>query len=278
MFGQSNPYEKQQDSGPIIVFRATQEKSSSGTEIPATLAISINFDSTEKQNIAQVETPEGTMYCAYSKPAWYVDGNHQFKIIDVLVLAESEESAIEQFEKAREESEELRLAATKWVSENILPKFKEMPEIILVMGRGDIYDKDRLPNQESDIDLMLFVDFSSSNEGKKDELIKKLRDTLGTQEDAFFRSTFYSIHAKGFSGGSETLVPHTPGKNIQVGLDIISLPDVIEMFNNLEEMGRIKESLNAYALNAILHGEILIETPGSGTFRELQTRIGKKSN
>lgn len=71
-----------------------QKEAGNGELIPEHISKQLNFDSTTNVNILEIERADGSnMWCAHSKPAWYIDKGNEFKVIDCMVFANTKESA-----------------------------------------------------------------------------------------------------------------------------------------------------------------------------------------
>jgi hypothetical protein len=248
------------ESGVKIMLRVLNGESlESGDIVPEYLKTQINFDSNESDNFQTVKSETGeTQYCMYSKPAYFVAEKDSTKIIDLIVITDNEEVTRTEYKRKKEQAFEIRETAKKWVEEAVIPKLRNIQNVFAAIGRGDVFDSDRLPGAESDIDIMLFVDFSSEDKETAQKFKLQMDSSFGSKDGASFRAMFVPIFETGLNGAKEEdFISLQNDGNIRVGFDVISFPDFKRMVEGLDKE-ILKQLVHRYEAKSLIDGEILL--------------------
>lgn len=201
------------------VFYRVQEWSPKGPDnCPEEIKGALDFSKTDKVNY--VQTKDGK-HLLYSQLAWYVEGNQRFHIVDVCVAGGTKEEAEEKFLLAVAQSSQTKERSKRLVEEMVLPQLNEIPEVVGVIGRGDIFDPDRLAGPRSDINLVVFSDFPSSDAVSRDRLQQAVSALEGEFGVAFL---YYTLTKEGYQA-KETKLRSSQGRP-EIDIAVLSSPDL----------------------------------------------------
>lgn len=98
----------------------------------------------------------------FSRPAWYRYDRENYQLVDLVVQGdplEPEESVVKRFEYQRKIAETYRERAKEYVEKEVIPELvKNLKGVNCIVGRGDIYDHNRVPaiNDEHIRKIMLW--------------------------------------------------------------------------------------------------------------------------
>lgn len=157
-----------------------------------------------------------------SKPAPYTDDGCQGNILDVMVITreKDEEFAKDEYLKHLSESDERKLQAKETIkSFNTI--LEQLPGNIIILGRGTVFDGERVMTKYDDIDLHLFAESESFK--LIQELFKKLLpEFLEKHKTVCFNShlseRFGLMPAVRFTTEAEDF--------IEIGVDLIPKPPI----------------------------------------------------
>ena len=227
----------------------------------------VNWKSQKDLNMCEFSFDGKKYFLAHSRPAWYIFWNDNFKIVDLIVVAESEESALNEFNWLKEFALNQRTQMLLKVKE-LVPELQEIPEVTVMMGRGTMFNQHRLPaTGEDDADIMIFlsIDFTSVDNIKS--VIDKLKSILEKHPEL---NGYYGIYS--FRGSSQDvqLIQGRDNAKFKISFDLFPLP-FLEA-----NIDRILPSFKPYYIEALKYGEILLDR-SNGIFGSLVNKVTNNS-
>ncbi len=251
-------------------FRVSEDPNYGSKHPRDEIVTAIDFHSSDPITVKQVEIEGAPVYIAYTCPVKHQYRGGQPMLIDALVTGDSLAGVELEIAKVVEDSESIKTFYKSFMAEKILPQIKGISHLIGAMGRGDVFDPGRVSTKQSDLDIMLFVDFPLSNIGIQEQFIEQL-GTLDLQSEYGELGLSYSAHkitGRSVEGGEQDLI--TPTKRIgQVTFDLISLP---EIYNLLERYPDRFRQLGDYSVKAFTQGPIVMDSE-NGMIHKLQERL-----
>jgi len=198
------------------------------------------------------------IYLFSSKKVPYILYGDEFPAVDILVLSLDKKKGLKAFGNEIKKSEKIRKEKINFLMNKFKPFLRKLMKteyVLASIGRGDIFDKNRLPNKYSDIDIVLITNFRSHSWTKKRELINHLKKSpVTTAVD------YYIFFKKGgFSGHSKLLINRNVKYNIE--FSIISYPDFTRLYKIWKKKG-IK--IRRYDVNTFSNAKIIFQKNNIG--------------
>lgn len=257
-------------STQMVFHRVWQtDQSEKGTDAEFRIAVkdAINWNSEETINQTSFEHQGETYYCVYSQPTWYAELAENFKQVDLLVISDSEDTAIYRFNQQREHSEERRLEA-QHAALPILDELKDISSIKAAVGRGSVYDRRRITEPiYTDVDIMLFTEGDFPTEGWADNIVTAIQEIALRHPELDFT---YAVYGKGFTGRDIRIRKTERPESITIGLDIIAL----EMVRPIVNLPR--NPLSPYETDTLLNSVPLFDR-SEGEFERMRWIIEEKN-
>jgi hypothetical protein len=239
------------------------DDTSLSVNVPESLRSAIDFNTSDTLTIREFSEDGVTRFVAHSKPFTYSTGGLTPRAVDLVVVADTQEQAETSFIQECKHSEDYRSGCKYLVDTILLPEVTSFPEVLAVVGRGDVFDMERLPGEASDIDVMLLVDFKSSEADKLAGLVERISTLAIKYPGIAFTYDFTEITAKG-SHGRDVQLPRDESQHLaHVSLDIISLEDLHTLADYVIAKGGSKRILSPYAANAFINGKVLLDRSDS---------------
>lgn len=121
------------------------------------------------------------LYFVNSTPLYWTYGDIRPLRSDLVVIAKTQEEALQQFDDIVEKGNKLRESRTA----ELLPFFKHIQgdeNIKLILGRGTAYDSHRVYFTEDDLDVMLFIEWQDGD--GLQNVLENLKNTAKTFGDS----------------------------------------------------------------------------------------------
>lgn len=237
---------------------------------PSVLA-QLDMEAKSSINEAQIsEVLAEPIYCVYSKPAWYTQDGHEFKIIDLVVFAKTQEQAHKRFLQQQTEAEERRTELLNLVGNDVLPRLLTVEKIQTIVGRGSVFDENRLPTgDDTDIDIIIFTQGSAV----ESDVVTTL---AGTFKGATYQvgTSIYRVSRQGYGSDIEDKATIQPGGLIRVNLDLFPLEASLTLATLAQKgTGKMKQILTmGYADNVLRNGIVLLDR-SNGVYEEFRSRL-----
>lgn len=230
---------------------------------------SLNFKSDAPTTIVNRQTTDGHTVCVvHSKPAWYTSEGKDFKIIDLVVEGtpgESDDSVMSRYKAQVELAKEYGEMARQYVNREVIPVLSDIKGVECILGRGDIYDKERVPTVDykhsSDIDLMLFIDGATD----ASEVLQKFTEA---HPETIFIYHHYNIDAHGFRGEQQVISAHKIDDPIVISIDVLGIDDLLGFAEQHPDL--IAHLASPYIKHSLDAGSALLKEDTTGRFEQLK--------
>ncbi len=237
--------------------------SSFPTQLMIAARDAIDWGSTSTSNIAEFDF-QGTHYFVhYSCPCWYSYAKDSFKIADLLVISEDSEDAATKFAADEADAQQKKQNSSEFI-EHFLPELLKLPDIVVIMGRGSVYDKRRLPaSAGDDIDLMLFVDRSFTSENEVQDIIDMLTALADSDPDL---KISVGVFSPMLVGGDKDIGIAKRTANHKLSLDLLPWPLLTH------DIDKLMIVIKPYEIDSLREGKILADKT-QGKFEQVKQRL-----
>jgi hypothetical protein len=204
-------------------------------------------------------------FVAYSRPAWYRYGSENYQIVDLVVRGdpgESEEQVTKRFEYQKKVAEEYRARAKEFVEKQVILELAEKLEgVNCIIGRGDIYDHNRVPainDEGADIDLMVFADFSDEESTK--EMMNALEGYALSHPGIVVAVNPLEVSSKGYKSEQNVFSAHASENSIVLSVDVVPIDSILELAKNSPDK-TFARSMSPYAQRIFTGGSEVLWPP-----------------
>lgn len=230
----------------------------------------LNFKSEGSPTISHNDLGGSKEFVVHSKPAWYTSDGKDYKMIDLVVRGrggESEEEVLERFNAQVQLAKEYGNMAREYIKSEVLPTLLDIKNVSCVLGRGDIYDADRVSTVDyehpSDIDLILFSEGDTDAQEILEKFVEDHPEVVVTYHQ-------YKVGKHGFEGKQLAISSHKTEDPIIISIDVIPLDKLLHLVEN-SSAGDLEHLLSPYALRTLEpRGSVVLNEDGTGKFERLK--------
>lgn len=250
-----------------------------GLELVEPVSRAIDFDSKEDVTTREVIIGTASYWISHSRPAWYVEGGRNFRLIDVMTVGNTEDEAVDKLNRVKNDAEIYRQQTQEWVSETLVPEIEKIHGVVVALGRGTIYDDSRVPIPgHGNINIILFTEASSQSEGDTQQTLADIKSLAKANKGTDVGcSVYHFLHPTPQSYGfrsewMDITKTDTPDKVVE--FSILSMVDVAAVVSRFG-IDESKQIMGPYALRALSAGKPLIDRTG-GVFSDFQEGLNRR--
>jgi hypothetical protein len=260
----------------VILHVAQGDAYKYGGELPSALKSRLKFDefTPSEVNPKYAITPaKGALgqeyYIVNSAPFDYPHADKVHRLMDVVFATSNMEEAALKIQKLEEYAASVREYYDRFVTEKLLPSLTANENIVGLIGRGSVYDVNRIPGPDDDLDIMVLVESTDAMPSVKDTMkgIKGFRVDL-IEYSITVEASSVGRQGQGYSSiNGETAYP-------VVSFDLIPFDGVKKLIAHpsLGSAGSEK-MLGNYATHAFKDGTLLYEKE-VGSVSKLRDALG----
>jgi len=271
--GGENGPEKQPLTGTTY-FRVKEWDKAERYEINDSISEVIDFDSQESITTKKLVVDDQDYWIAYSRPIWYDEHGKIFRLVDVLTVGKTEEEAENKLIQIKQSSEQYRTQMQHWVQETVIPELEHVHGVVVITGRGSIYDDLRIPSPEhgNNVNLILFTEYGSVSIDDLNLTIEDIKDYSLKHPDLRVGYTIHRFNTQIFKDKASYINVITPDKfRDEIEIDIISTRDLADVISHFG-VDKFMHSLYPYSRRALTTGPILYDKT-DGAFAQFQREL-----
>lgn len=267
---EETPYE-QEHSITFLIRLWDTPKPSGRPEHPLAAVVRqhIDWSATSRDNRVTIEHKGRTYYVRYSTPVWYSYSDTNPKLVDFIVVGEDPHKVNDEWETEILSADTQREALRDLVREEILPELASLESVVVVLGRGTVFDPRRVMEQNPDVDIILFLNIPLETEEEKQQIQDQLHAIQARHPHIGVGVTMYSLNPGTNATYSDSDVETDENTKAVIRFDLMSLTGRSSYVSSLRS-GHYGNKLKPYSRDCLQFGEVLMDRSG-GLFDQIRS-------
>ena len=191
--------------------------------VPEEIRSSLNYATDDQVSFKKILINGKNAWLSHTKPSVYVEGTDSFNIIDICIVSSDRISSLNDVQKQIFYSNNRKRMFKSWIKKDIIPILVMFPNLMGIIGRGDVYDNCRYCTPFSNCDLMLFFNVNIATEKEAIFLLRLLFKNILYYSIDFI---LYFFHDNGYFGESKIFYRDNFSSK-QLCIDLFCIPALL---------------------------------------------------